>query len=256
MQKIDLNCDMGESFGVYTLGMDAEIIKYITSANIACGFHAGDPQVMDKTVKLAADQKVGIGAHPGFPDLMGFGRRNIDCAPEEIRNYVIYQVGAISAFCARHGVKLQHVKPHGSLYNMAVADEKIARAIIQAVAGVNRDLLLLLLAGGKSERMARIGHEEGVKIVFEAFADRAYTADGALVSRRLPGAVIKEADAAAERAVMMAKESRVTAIDGSSVYMEFQTLCVHGDTPGAVDMVRRIRECLEREGIAVRRMGE
>lgn len=256
MMRVDLNCDMGESFGVYTIGMDVEVIKYVTSANIACGFHAGDPRVMDKTVKLAADRGVGVGAHPGFPDLLGFGRRNMDCTPEEIKDYVIYQVGAISAFCAGHGVKLQHVKPHGSLYNMAAADENIARAIARAVASVSPDLLLVTLAGGNAGRMSRIGREEGVKVVFEAFADRAYTAEGTLVSRKLPGAVIKDADEASERAVRMVKERRVTAIDGSFIPMDLQTLCVHGDTPGAVDLVRKIREGLEREGIAVRRMGE
>jgi UPF0271 protein len=256
MERIDLNCDMGESFGVYTLGMDAEIIRYISSANIACGFHAGDPTVMGKTVELAADHGVGVGAHPGFPDLMGFGRRSMDCTPEEIRDYVTYQVGAVSAFCGRHGVRLQHVKPHGSLYDMAAGNEDIARAVARAVADVDRSLLLVALAGGNGALMSRIGREEGVKVVLEAFPDRAYTREGTLVSRRLPDAVIHDPDEAAERAVRMVKEGGVIAVDGSSVALEARTLCVHGDNPAAVSLAKAIRNRLEEEGVAVVRMGE
>ena len=150
MKKIDLNCDMGESFGAWTMGMDGEVIRYVTSANIACGYHAGDPQVMYKTVKLAKEYGVGIGAHPGYPDLVGFGRRNLDCTPEEVRDYVIYQIGAMKAFCALHGVPLQHVKPHGSLYNMSVGNEVLIRAIVEAIAGVDKNVIYLALGGAQA----------------------------------------------------------------------------------------------------------
>lgn len=253
---VDLNCDMGESFGAYTLGNDAEVIPYITSANIACGFHAGDPSVMNRTVKLAADHGVGVGAHPGFPDLLGFGRRNMDCTLEEIRDYVSYQVGAMSAFCARHRVELQHVKPHGALYNMAAADEHVGRAIAEAVADIDVNLFLVTLAGKNSERMAAVCREIGIRVAFEAFPDRAYTAEGTLASRRLPCAVITDPEQVAERALTMVKEGKVIAIDGSVCPMEVHTLCVHGDTPTAVELVRGIRGRLTSEGVTVRPLQE
>ena len=167
--KIDLNCDMGESFGAYKLGLDEEVIKYITSANIACGWHAGDPLVMNKTVRMAVEHGVGIGAHPGYPDLLGFGRRNMDCTPEEIRNYVIYQIGALQAFCKVHGTKLSHVKPHGALYLTAVEREDVARAIAEAILSVDENLIYVALAGAKGERMRRIGEEVGLRVAYEAF---------------------------------------------------------------------------------------
>ncbi|MHC1742412.1 MAG: LamB/YcsF family protein [Syntrophobacteraceae bacterium] len=254
MKRIDLNCDMGESYGVYTLGRDSEVIRFITSANIACGFHAGDPQVMSRTVRLAAAHGVAVGAHPGFPDRLGFGRRKLECSVDEIRDYMIYQVGALNAFCNVHGVQLRHVKPHGSLYNMAAADENLLRAIAQAVVGVNPELLLVTLAGGNNERLAQVGREEGVTVVFEAFPDRAYTAEGALASRKLPGALIHDPKEASERAVRIVKEGRVIATDGSSIRMDAQTLCIHGDTPTALELASTIRETLEREGITVQVM--
>lgn len=253
--RIDLNCDMGESFGTYKLGLDEEVIKYITSANIACGWHAGDPLVMDKTVKMAVENGVGIGAHPGYPDLLGFGRRNMDCLPEEIRDYMVYQIGALQAFCAAHRTRLRHVKPHGNLYLTAVEVESVARAVAEAIVGVNSELMYVALAGAKGELMTRIGQEVGLKVVYEAFPDRAYTRDGTLLSRRQPGAVIKDPHKVAERALKMAKEGKVIAVDGSEITLVAQTLCVHGDTPGAVAMVRRIRETLEAEGIEVKPMG-
>jgi len=253
--RIDLNCDMGESFGAYKLGLDEEVIKYITSANIACGWHAGDPLVMDKTVKMAAENGVGIGAHPGYPDLLGFGRRNMDCLPEEIRDYIVYQIGALQAFCAAHGTRLRHVKPHGNLYLTAVEVETVARAVAEAIVSVNSGLMYVALAGAKGELMTRIGQEVGLKVVYEAFPDRTYTPEGTLVSRRQPGAVIKDPDKVAERALKMAKEGKVIAADGSEIILVAQTLCVHGDTPGAVAMVKRIRETLQAEGIEVKPMG-
>jgi UPF0271 protein len=255
MIKIDLNSDMGESFGAYKLGMDEAVIQHITSANIACGWHAGDPLVMDRTVKMAVDFGVGVGAHPGFPDLLGFGRRNMDCTLEEVQKYLIYQIGALQAFCKVNGTKLQHVKPHGALYLMAVENEEIARAVAEAIVSVNPELLYVALAGAKGEFMSRIGQEVGLKVVYEAFADRAYTPEGTLVSRRQPGAVIKDPEEVSERALRMAKDGIVIAVDGTSIPLEAQTLCVHGDTPSAVDLVKKIRETLESDGVVVTPMG-
>ena len=256
MKKIDLNCDMGESFGAYKLGMDEAVIQYITSANIACAWHAGDPAVMNHTVAMAVEHGVGVGAHPGYPDLLGFGRRNMDCTMEELRNYVIYQVGALQAFCSAHGTRLQHVKPHGALYLTAVENEDVARAVAEAIVRVNPDLLYVALAGAKGKLMTRIGQEVGLKVVYEAFPDRAYSPEGTLVSRRQPGAVIKDPQAVAERALQMVQEGVVIAADGSTISLEAQTLCVHGDNPKAVDLVRSIRETLEADGVAVTPMGK
>ncbi len=255
MQRVDLNCDMGESFGAWTIGMDPEVIAHITSANIACGFHAGDPLVMNRTVALASAHGVGVGAHPGFSDLQGFGRRTIDCTPEEVKNDIIYQIGALKAFCAAHGVALQHVKPHGALYNAAVGNEPLARAIAEAVASVDANLLLVTLAGAEAPLMERIGRETGLRIVFEAFPDRAYTPQGRLASRRLPGAVIQDPAVAAARALAMARDGRVVATDGSVLELEINTLCVHGDSPAALALVCQIRRTLEEAGLALLPMG-
>lgn len=255
MKQIDLNCDMGESYGVYSLGMDPEVIWFISSANIACGFHAGDPHVMGRTVRLAVSHGVAVGAHPGFPDRLGFGRRVLDCTPAEIRDFILYQVGALRAFCTFHDAPLQHVKPHGSLYTMAARNENILHAIGEAVSRVDRDLLLVMPAGKDCDRMASIGREEGVKILFEAFPDRAYTPDGSLAPRKWPGSVIHDPEEVAERALRMVQEGVVAAQDGSLVPLEPQTLCIHGDTPGAVDLARSIRERLVREGITPIPMG-
>lgn len=256
MEKIDLNCDMGESFGAYKLGMDDAVIEFISSANIACAWHAGDPSVMNHTVAIAVDNGVGVGAHPGYPDLLGFGRRNMDCNMAELRNYVIYQIGALQAFCNAYGTKMQHVKPHGALYLTAVENEDVARVVAEAIVSVNSDLLYVALAGAKGELMTRIGQEVGLRVVYEAFPDRAYSPEGTLVSRRQPGAVIKEPQAVSERALRMVKEGVVIAVDGSTIPLEAQTLCVHGDNPKAVDLVKSIRETLEADGVAVIPMGK
>ena len=245
---------MGESFGAYKLGRDEELMKSITSANIACGWHAGDPAVMNRTVQMAAAHSVGIGAHPGYPDLLGFGRRYMDCAPEEIRNYVIYQVGALKGFCSANGVKMQHVKPHGALYNVSVDSEATATAIAEAIALVDSELLWVVLSGPKSAALAEIGAKAGVRVVFEAFADRAYTTRGTLVPRRELGAVIKDSQQVAARALKMAREGKVTAVDGSEIDLVAQTICVHGDTPGAVEIVQAIRRLLESEGVEIKPM--
>jgi UPF0271 protein len=253
--RIDLNCDMGESFGAYKIGMDEEVMPHISSANIACGYHGGDPLVMDKTVKLAKAHGVGVGAHPGYPDLMGFGRRNMDCTPQEIRSYVIYQVGALLGFCQANGVSMDHVKPHGNLYNTAVENEAVAKAIAEAIMAVGPKLRYVALAGAKGAQMRRIGEQLGLHVVYEAFPDRAYTPAGTLVSRREKGAVIHDPRVVTERALMMAKDGKVVAIDGTVIPLEVQTLCVHGDNPSAVDLVRSIRASLEKEGVSVKPMG-
>lgn len=256
IKKIDLNCDMGESFGAYQLGMDEAVIQHISSANIACAWHAGDPAVMSRTVAMAIENGVGVGAHPGYPDLLGFGRRNMDCTAEELRNYVIYQIGALQAFCSVHGASLQHVKPHGALYLTAVENENVARAVAEAIVSVDADLLYVALAGAKGKLMTRIGQEVGLKVVYEAFPDRAYSPEGTLVSRRRPGAVINDPQAVSERALQMVKDGNVVAVDGTTIALEAQTLCVHGDNPKAVDLVRSIREALEADGVAVTPMGK
>lgn len=255
MKSIDLNCDMGESFGAYKQGLDESVIKFITSANIACGWHAGDPDVMEKTVKMAKDNDVGIGAHPGYPDLLGFGRRNMACTPEDIRQYIIYQIGALQAFCVSQGTTLQHVKPHGALYLTAVNDETIARAVAEAIVSVNPDLYYVALAGKKGELMARVGEQVGLKVMYEAFPDRAYTPEGTLASRANPGAVITDPDKVAQRALGMAKDGVVIATDGSTIQLNAQTLCVHGDTPTAVKLVKNIRSLFDTNGINVISMG-
>ncbi len=251
MTRIDLNCDMGESFGAYRLGRDAEVIRHITSANVACGWHAGDPLVMDATVRLAAAHGVGVGAHPGYPDLLGFGRRNLDCTADEVRTYVTYQIGALQAFCRARGVPLRHVKPHGALYLTAVEREEVARAVAEAVVSVDPELCFVALAGAKGEVMRRVGGEVGLRVVYEAFPDRAYTPQGTLLSRRLPGAVVSNPAEVAARALRMAAEGTVIAVDGTPIPLEAQTLCVHGDTPSAVDLVRTIRTTLEQAGVQV-----
>jgi UPF0271 protein len=242
---------MGESFGAYKLGMDEEVIQYVTSANVACGWHAGDPLVMDATVKMAVERGVGVGAHPGYPDLLGFGRRNMDCTPDEIRKYLVCQIGALKAVCTANGTALRHVKPHGALYLTAVENEDVARAIAEAIVSVGDSLMFVALAGAKGQLMTRIGEDVGLKGVYEAFPDRAYTPEGTLVSSRLPGAVIKDPGEVSERALRMAQEGNVIAVDGTSIPLAAQTLCVHGDTPTAVDLVKNIRNTLEAEGVTL-----
>ena len=253
--KIDLNSDVGESFGVYKLGLDEEVIPLISSANIACGFHAGDPAVMKRTISLAKENGVGAGAHPGFPDLIGFGRRNMDATLEEIKDYVTYQVGALQAFASAQGVRLQHVKPHGALYNMAVQNVEVWNAAAEAIAGLDRDLILVVLAGPNRSELEAIATRHSIRIAFEFFADRAYNPDGSLVSRREAGAVLHNSEEVAERVVKMVTEGMVLAIDGSEIRLEADTICVHGDNPEAVGLVKNIRESLIGSGIGVVPMG-
>ena len=248
MPSIDLNCDLGESFGAYTIGMDAEILPHVTSANIACGFHAGDPSVMQKSVLLCKKYGVQVGAHPGLPDLQGFGRRRMAISPVEAEADVMYQIGALKAFCDAAGVPLHHVKPHGALYNMAAKDEALAAGIAEGIASVDKNVILLGLAGSK---LLSAGRAAGLRVASEVFADRAYQADGSLVPRSKPGAVIHDADEAIARTVRMVKEGKVTAITGEEVAIEAHSICVHGDNPDAVEFVRRIRARLEAEGVTI-----
>ena len=246
--QIDLNCDMGESFGAYTIGHDAEVMAFITSANVACGFHAGDPTVIRDTVRLAKKHGVAVGAHPGFPDLAGFGRREMKMSAREVEDSLVYQIGALAGVAAAEGVRLQHVKAHGALYNMAVRDAALADAIARAIAAVDRSLLMFGLPGSE---LLRAGEKLGLTVVAEAFADRAYEPDGSLVSRRKPGAVIHDPEVVVARVVRMAKDGAVMAIDGSTVRLNAGTVCTHGDTPGAHELVKRIRAGLEQQGIRV-----
>jgi len=250
-RQVDMNSDVGESFGVYRLGLDEEVIPHLTSANIACGFHGGDPAVMRKTLSLAKGYGVEAGAHPGFPDLIGFGRRNIDATPQEIQDYVVYQTGALMAFARSQGIKLQHVKTHGALYNMAAANLTIMGAIAESVAKMDQELILMVLASSQTGPLLEIGKRYGIRMAFEAFPDRAYQKDGSLVSRRMKGAVIEDHEVVAARALKMALEGKVIAVDGTEIELKVDTLCVHGDNPAAVQMVKRIREGLKTAGVQV-----
>lgn len=248
MAKIDLNCDLGESFGAYTMGMDERVIPLISSCNIACGYHASDPLVMRKTVAMAKEAGVGIGAHPGFPDLMGFGRRNMAVSPEEAAAYITYQLGALYAFAKSMHTKLQHVKPHGALYNMAGKDYKLALAIAKAVKDFDPSLILMGLSGSESVRAAE---EIGIPVAREVFADRAYMPDGSLVPRSMEGAMIRDENEAIRRVIRMVKEHKVTAIDGTDIEIVPDSVCVHGDNEKALTFVTQIRSALEAEGIAI-----
>ena len=254
MKQIDLNCDMGESYGRWTLGADAEVMPFISSASIACGFHGGDPHVMRRTVELALAHGVAIGAHPSLPDLMGFGRRAMAIAPRELKDYVCYQTGALREFVRVAGAELQHVKMHGILYDMMEKDDSLASAAAEAVleSGAEK-LIMVTLAGGSTERLCR---RNGLRVAAEGFADRAYNADGTLVSRRLPGSLIAEPRRAAAQAVRMVLDGKVRSIDGADIDIRVQTICCHGDTPGAVEIVRAVREALDQAGCRVRPMRE
>jgi UPF0271 protein len=250
--RVDLNSDVGESFGAYTIGQDPILLPHVTSANVACGFHAGDPGVMRATIALAKQHGVAVGAHPGFPDLVGFGRRDLHATPREVEDFVVYQIGALAAIAAAQGVALQHVKPHGALFNMAACDAALADAIARATAAVDRSLILF---GLPASELIRAGERAGLRTACEAFADRAYHRDGTLVSRRLPGAVIHDADVVEARVLRMATDRTVDAMDGSVVRLDIETICVHGDTRGAADLAARIRRALEASGVHVKPVG-
>lgn len=253
MKVVDLNCDLGESFGAYKLGRDSEVLKYVTSANIACGFHAGDQATMRKTVRLALDHHVALGVHPGLQDLIGFGRRDMDISPEEAYDLVVYQIGALWGFVKAEGARLQHVKAHGSLYNMAVKNAALAEAIAEAVYRVDPELILYGLAG--SELIAA-GKKAGLRTASEVFADRTYQADGSLTSRRQPDSLITEDEVSLKQVIRMVSEGKVLSQQNIDVPIQADTICIHGDGIHAVEFAEKIRSSLEAAGITVQAPGK
>ncbi len=252
MLTIDLNCDMGESYGVYNLGEDKAAMPLVTSANVACGFHASDPDNMMKTVRLAKQNGVAVGAHPSYPDLVGFGRRQMALSNEEIEAAIIYQLGALQGFCQAEGVAMQHVKVHGALYNKAEKDAETSLAIAKAIQKFDPKLIMVCMANSEMTKAAKA---IGLPYAEEVFADRAYTAQGALAGRKLPGAVIHDVDEVVARVMKMVQQKTVTTLDGTELPINADTICVHGDTPGAVEMISRIRSALEAAGIQLKAMG-
>jgi len=253
MYRVDLNCDLGESFGAYKVGADEDILRFVTSANIACGFHAGDPGVMRTTVKLALENEVAIGAHPGLPDLIGFGRRNMDISPQEAYDMVVYQIGALAAFVKAEGGRMQHVKPHGALYNMAAKKKALSEAIAEAVYKIDPELILFGLSGSE---LVRAGEKIGLQTAHEVFADRTYQMDGSLTPRNQPDALITDHGQAVAQVVCMVKEGTVKSQQGKDVAIKADTVCIHGDGPHALVFARQIREFLERSEISVRAVGD
>ena len=246
--RVDLNADVGESLGPWPMGDDEALIPLVTSVNVACGAHAGDPLTIDRTVQRAAAHGVAVGAHPGYPDLIGFGRRDLDMTAAELEASIVYQVGALAAFAADAGVPLRHVKPHGALYNAAARDSALADTVARAVARVSPSLVLVGLAGSK---LIAAGARAGLRTADEAFADRAYEADGSLRSRRLEGAVHADPDAVAAQAVSIVRDGRVVARDGTNVAVRADTICIHGDSPGAAAFALAVREALTAAGVTV-----
>lgn len=242
MHSIDLNSDLGESFGAWRMGDDAAMLDIVTSANVACGFHAGDPAGILQTLKAAAEKNVTIGAHVSYPDKVGFGRRNMDVASDELTADVIYQIGALQALAKAAGTSVRYVKPHGALYNTIAHDRRQAMAVIEAIRAIDPALVLVALAGSPLIELAR---SEGLQCVAEAFADRAYTSEGTLVSRREPGAVLHDPVLVAQRMLRLVQSGFIEAIDGSLVRIEADSICVHGDSPAAVEMARELRRVLE-----------
>ncbi|MBM6999554.1 5-oxoprolinase subunit PxpA [bacterium] len=246
--RVDLNCDLGESFGHWSLGCDRDVLAVVSSANVACGMHAGDPVVMRRTIGLARDAGCSVGAHPGYPDLQGFGRRALAMAPEDVYAYVQYQVAALAGMCRAQGVTLRHVKPHGALYNASARDERVAAAVARAVADLDDDLVLVGLAGSASVRAARAA---GLRVAEEFFADRGYAADGALVPRDRPGALVTDATVAAARTLRAVTRHEVVATDGTVLPVTCDTVCVHGDNPAALAFARAVRDEIRRAGVTV-----
>ncbi|RKQ35378.1 LamB/YcsF family protein [Kocuria tytonis] len=249
MTVMDLNSDVGESFGSWSMGDDAAILRSVSSANVACGFHAGDPSVMAQTCRAAAAAGVTVGAHVAYRDLAGFGRRFLDCSPTELADDVLYQMGALEAMARGAGTTVRYVKPHGALYNTIVHHEAHAQAVVDAVKAFGGDLPLLLLPGSVAARRAERAE---LRTVTEAFADRGYTPEGRLVSRREPGAVLHDAAQVTERMIRLCEDGTLTAVDGSTVRIRAESICVHGDTPGSAAMATEVRAGLEAAGITVR----
>ena len=250
--KVDINCDMGESFGPWGMGADAEVMPHITSANVACGAHAGDPSVMRRTVRLARAAEVSIGAHPGFADLQGFGRREMKVDPVELEDSLIAQIGALAAIAQAEGAPLQHVKAHGALYNMAAREPALAAAIARAIAACAPTLIMF---GLPNSPMIEAGQAAGLRVAAEGFADRSYEEDASLTPRSRPGAVIHEPEAVVLRALRMVRDGVVLTAGGREVPLRVDTICVHGDTPGAPELARRIHEALRAAGATVAPIG-
>ncbi len=249
MPRIDLNCDMGESFGAWKMGNDDAVLDHVNSANVACGFHAGDPRTMHRTVKAAFARGVAVGAHPGFPDLQGFGRRPMTLSSTEAYDAVLYQVGALAGFARAAGGRLSHVKAHGMLYNMAAKDATLAEAIAQAVRDFDPELVFYGLAGSE---LIRAAEKAGLRAASEVFADRSYQDDGTLTPRAHPGAMIEDVDVAVAQVRRMVLEGVVRSVSGKDVAVKADTLCIHGDQPGALAFVKRIREDLKQAGVEVK----
>lgn len=254
--RVDINCDMGESFGVYTIGRDEEVIRHITSANIACGFHASDPMTMDRTVRLCREHHVMAGAHPGYPDRIGFGRRFMDISPEQLTHDVIYQVGALKGFLSLYGMPLQHVKLHGALYNDLVNKADLALQIVRTVGKTFDNPIFLTLATTKATSLKKKGKKEGLRIALEAFPDRMYTDAGELLSREQAGAVLKDPDLIAQRAVKMIKERGIESIHGRWLDLDIDTLCIHGDNPESIEAAKKIVAACAKEKFQIRPLGE
>ncbi|KON88391.1 LamB/YcsF family protein [Sporosarcina globispora] len=253
MHIVDINCDMGESFGSYKMGRDEEILDHITSANIACGFHAGDPATMRKTVRMALEKNVGLGVHPGLQDLQGFGRRDINISPQEAYDLIVYQIGALYAFVKSEGGKLQHVKPHGALFNMASKSAPLSEAIAEAVYKVDPELILFGLAGSE---LVKAGRKIGLRSANEVFSDRTYQEDGSLTSRRESNALITDHTAAVNQVIRMVKEGKVTSVQGTDVSIEANTICIHGDGESALEFAQYIPKALNESGIQVAKISE
>jgi 5-oxoprolinase (ATP-hydrolysing) subunit A len=253
MKSLDLNCDMGEGFGAWKMGEDAALLDYVTSANIACGFHAGDPSTMRRTVALALGKNVALGAHPSLPDLQGFGRRTMNVSPDEVHDLIIYQVGALAGTARALGGKLSHIKPHGALYNMAAKDPILARAIAEAVEAIDSSLILFALAGSE---LLRAGAHAGLRVASEVFADRTYQSDGSLTPRTDPDALIQDTGTAVAQVRHMVGQGFVRSIQGIDVPVTADTLCIHGDQPGALEFARKIRAALEADGVRIARIGD
>jgi len=248
MLTIDINSDLGESFGAWKMGDDSAMLDVVSSANVACGFHAGDPAGILKTVKAAAERGVAIGAHVGYRDLAGFGRRNMDPSSEELIGDVIYQIGALQGLAKAAGTRVTYVKPHGALYNTIAIDARQAADVIAAIRAIDPSLVLMALAGSQLVEQAR---SAGLTVVAEAFADRAYTPEGNLVSRREKGSVLHDPELVAQRMLRMVREGVIEAFDGTMTKIDAQSICVHGDSPGAVAIAQRLRALLEESGHAV-----
>jgi UPF0271 protein len=251
--SIDINCDMGESFGPWPMGTDALVLPFITSANIACGAHAGDPSVMRRTVRLAREHGVSVGAHPGFPDLQGFGRREMRIPPSEVEDSVLAQIGALDAIARAEGVRLRHVKAHGALYNMAARDRSLADAVARAIRAFDPSLIMLGLPGSA---LIDAGEAAGLTVAREGFADRSYEPDGSLTPRSREGAVLHAAEVVAERAVRLVAEGRAVTSGKTTIALRVDTICVHGDTPGAATLASRVRQALAAAGVDVRPMSK